>query len=316
MSTDPSRPPREDLTFDSRGTQCAAWLYRPSTTEDTSQTPPPIIVMAHGFAGVRGLRLDAYGERFAKSGYAVLVFDYRHFGDSEGEPRRLLSIRRQLDDWRTALAVARDLPEVDTNRVVAWGASLSGGHVLLMGRENPDLAAVVAQVPHVCGLASAAALGVVPALRVAITGIEDLVRGLLRLPPRYVNSFAEPGALGVMSSPDAVPGMARMVADSDLPADSPQDIPARIVLRMPFYNPGRATGRITAPTLVQIANKDKITPTFATRAAAKRLGKGTVLGYDCGHFDSFVDPQFDSLVSDQLDFLATHVPVPPGTVST
>jgi uncharacterized protein len=312
MSTAPSRPPRENLTFPSRGTRCAAWLYRPAPAEETSQVPPPIIVMAHGFAGVRGLRLDAFGERFAEAGYAVLIFDYRHFGDSEGEPRRLLSVHRQLDDWRAALSFARSLPEVDTNRVVAWGASLSGGHVLLLGRENPDLAAVITQVPHVCGPVSAAALGVLPALRVAVAGVEDLFRGLFRLPPRYVDSFAEPGALGVLTSPEVAPGRAKMVADSDLPEDAPQDVPARVVLRMPFYAPGRVTGKIAAPVLVQIATKDTITPPFATRMAARRLTKGTVLEYDCGHFDSFVTPDFDSLVSDQLDFLTTQVPVAPG----
>ena len=31
------------------------------------------------------------------AGMAALVFDYRHFGDSEGEPRQLISVRRQLD---------------------------------------------------------------------------------------------------------------------------------------------------------------------------------------------------------------------------
>jgi alpha/beta superfamily hydrolase len=32
------------------------------------------------------MRLDAYAEAFAEAGYHALVFDYRHFGDSEGEP--------------------------------------------------------------------------------------------------------------------------------------------------------------------------------------------------------------------------------------
>ena len=54
--------------------------------------PHPCVVMAHGFSAVREQRLDAYAERFAAAGLAVLVFDYRHFGASQGEPRQLLSI--------------------------------------------------------------------------------------------------------------------------------------------------------------------------------------------------------------------------------
>ena len=56
--------------------------------------------MAHGFAAMRALRLAAYAERFAESGFAVLVFDYRGWGDSAGEPRRVLEIGSQQDDWR------------------------------------------------------------------------------------------------------------------------------------------------------------------------------------------------------------------------
>ena len=82
--------------------------------------------MAHGFSGVRDQRLDAYAERFAAAGLACLVFDYRHFGDSGGQPRQLLDIGRQLDDWRAAIAFARSLEEVDGDRIGLWGTSFSG----------------------------------------------------------------------------------------------------------------------------------------------------------------------------------------------
>ena len=114
--------------------------------------------MAHGLAGVKEMRLDAYAERFAAAGYHVLVFDYRHFGASQGRPRQLLDIRRQHEDWGAAVSYARARPEVDADRIVLWGTSLSGGHVLAVaGRVGA--AAVISQVPHVDGLASALALG-------------------------------------------------------------------------------------------------------------------------------------------------------------
>jgi dienelactone hydrolase len=116
---------REDLSFDSEGTSCAAWLYRPDGVVD-----PPVIVMAHGFASIRELRLDAYGERFAQAGFAALVFDYRGFGANDGHPRRVIDIGAQHNDWRAALAYARGLEGVDGRRVVAWGTSFAGGHVL------------------------------------------------------------------------------------------------------------------------------------------------------------------------------------------
>ena len=40
----------------------------------------------------------------AGAGFAALVFDYRHFGASTGEPRNLVDIGRQHDDWRDPIA--------------------------------------------------------------------------------------------------------------------------------------------------------------------------------------------------------------------
>ncbi|HSN80151.1 MAG TPA: alpha/beta hydrolase, partial [Rhodoferax sp.] len=79
------------ISFDSEGVKCASLLYMPE-----SASPVPCVVMAHGFSGVKEQRLPAYAERFAQNGMAVLLFDYRHFGESGGEPRQLLSIARQL----------------------------------------------------------------------------------------------------------------------------------------------------------------------------------------------------------------------------
>jgi dienelactone hydrolase len=75
---------RADLEFNSSGRNCAAWLYRPEGTG-----PFPCVILAHGFGGVREARLDAYAECFTQAGLAALVFDYRHFGASQGEPRQL-----------------------------------------------------------------------------------------------------------------------------------------------------------------------------------------------------------------------------------
>ena len=132
---------REDTTFLSEGTACAAWLYRPGGVAN-----PPIVVLAHGFAAFRELRLDAYAERFAQAGYAALVFDYRHWGASEGQPRRLLDIGRQRADWRAAVAYARSLDGIDTTRVVGWGSSFGGGHILDLAAHDHQLAAAIVQV--------------------------------------------------------------------------------------------------------------------------------------------------------------------------
>ena len=119
---------RSELYFRSGDARCHAWLYMPDGT--SSEARPPIIVMAHGLGAVKALRLAAFAERFQANGYACLVFDYRYFGESEGEPRELLSIKRQREDWRAAIEFVRSLDEVDQGRVVLWGTSFGGGHAI------------------------------------------------------------------------------------------------------------------------------------------------------------------------------------------
>ena len=56
---------RLNVEFASDGTTCRAWLYLPKKT-----VPAPVIVMAHGFGGIREMRLDAFADRFSQAGYA------------------------------------------------------------------------------------------------------------------------------------------------------------------------------------------------------------------------------------------------------
>ncbi|GAA4120878.1 alpha/beta fold hydrolase [Nocardioides fonticola] len=294
---------REDVTFDSDGTPCAAWLYRPTGVVD-----PPIIVMAHGFAAIRVLRLDAYAERFAAAGYAVLVFDYRGWGDSAGQPRRVLNIRAQHRDWRAAVAYARSLDGVDATRLVLWGTSFGGGHALHLAAEDLGVAAVVAQVPHISGPASAFSQPPRLVARLIAAGLRDQARAALGREPYRVAAAGYPGDLAMMTSPDAAPMAIRLAGDLYEQLLPENDVAARIALRVPFYSPGRLARRITAPTLVQIAERDTVTPFEVAMKAARRLPRGEVVTYDCQHFEPYLDPYFDTVVSDQIEFLATHVP--------
>ncbi len=114
----------------------------------------PCVVLAHGFAGTVDSGLLPYAERFAAAGVDALAFDYRHFGSSEGEPRQLLSIPRQLEDYAAAIAFARSLEGVDPDRIVVWGSSYSGGHVVPVAVADGHVAAVISQVPGMDGRAA------------------------------------------------------------------------------------------------------------------------------------------------------------------
>ena len=191
--------------FLSAGTRCAAWLYRP---EESGGGPAPCVVLAHGFSGVRDQRLDAFAERFVQAGLAALVFDYRHFGASDGEPRQLLDIRRQLDDWEAAIAYARALEGIDPSRIAIWGSSFSGGHVMTLAARDPSLAAAVSQVAFADGLMTLPALGIGQALRLTREGLRDQLAAIRGRPPHMIAAVG-PGSKSMMNTPDAEPGIGR-----------------------------------------------------------------------------------------------------------
>jgi fermentation-respiration switch protein FrsA (DUF1100 family) len=297
---------RRDEWFDSEGLRCAVAVFRPAA----ATTDTPAVVMAHGFGTPRAMRLFHYAEVFARAGYTVLVFDYRHFGDSEGEPRQLLDISRQHQDYRNAIAYARSLSGVDSQRIIGWGTSFAGGHVLALAGRGENFAAVIAQVPHVNGPAAVRATGLRNTLRVMPSAAIDQARALLKRSPRYIISIGRPGDVAVMTSPDAMDGRDRLLAASGLnDGDYPETVAARILLKIGLYSPGRTAGAITCPTLIQIMTDDAVTPASVAQKAASKIPDATVHLHRGGHFDPYVEPMFPDVVDEQLAFLEKVVPL-------
>src|SRR6266481_3122041 len=90
-------------------------------------------------------------EVFVKGGLAVLVYDNRCFGASDGEPRQEIDPILQVRDYQHAISFARTLPEVDKERIGIWGTSYTGGHVLIVAAIDKRVKCVVSQVPVVSG---------------------------------------------------------------------------------------------------------------------------------------------------------------------
>jgi fermentation-respiration switch protein FrsA (DUF1100 family) len=290
---------RRDVTFHSGDDTCAAWLYRPG-----GEGPHPIVVLAHGFGGVRDARLWAYAERFAAAGMAALVFDYRHFGASGGSPRQLLDISRQLDDWRAAIEFARGLDGVDPDRVALWGSSFSGGHVAVLAAEDQRVAAAISQGPFLDGVWTLRAAGPANNWRLTVAGLRDEFARLRGRPPYMLPIVGPPGTLAAMNSPDAEPGYRALFPPE---VEFRNEVAARIGLRIASYRPIRQAARITCPWLVCVVDGDVVTPPQPALKAAGLAPRGEARRYPGGHFDIYVGELFERVVADQLEFLERHL---------
>ncbi|PIC67554.1 acetylxylan esterase [Sporosarcina sp. P16a] len=137
----------EHITFTSEGTNCSGLLYKPQ-----GKGPYPAVVMAHGFSLVKEVFLPQYAKRFAEAGLAVLAFDYRNFGESEGDNRQHMDPAMQIEDYRNAISYMASQDFIDGNRIGIWGSSYSGGHVLQVGAMDCRVKAIVSQVPTIRGI--------------------------------------------------------------------------------------------------------------------------------------------------------------------
>lgn len=293
-----------EVSFESDGEVCRAWHFLPRNENLAKYRRSPCVVMGHGFGGTRDAGLAPYAQRFAAEGMHAVIFDYRHFGASDGEPRQLISIKKQLQDWSAAAAFAREIEGVDPSRVAIWGASFSGGHVVETAYHDRRVAAVIAQCPALDGISILKAYlryaGARSGSRLLIAGIQDRIRELTRQPPMMLPITGAPGSRAILSSSDSEPGYKAIA-----PADWRNETPARIALRFPFYRPIKHIYDLACPQLQQHCLGDVIAPPPTLDLARQPRGRRNIVvkTYDCGHFDLYRGAWFEKSVADQIAFL-------------
>ena len=295
---------RKDVIFKVKGMSLSAWLYLP----ENLSAPVPCIVMGHGLGATKDAGLEPYAIRFQEAGFAVLAFDYRHLGESEGEPRQLIWIPYQQEDYAAAINYARSLKEIDPARIALWGTSLSGGHVIVTAARDNKIACVSAQCPLLDGDAGGMKvvkkIGIWYMLRMAFGhALRDLVRSWLGLSPHKIPLVGKSGSVAVMADADAWDTFSKLVPD-----DFINEACARIIIRMDKYEPIKYATRVRCPVLLQVCDNDISLPMSVVEKAEKRLGKlAEVIHYPIDHFDIYLGENFEKSVSDQLDFFKKHL---------
>lgn len=287
---------REDVRFASGGEQCAAWLYRP----DDAGAPSPCVVMASGFSCVRDQGLDAFAERFAAAGFAVLAFDYRCFAESGGEPRQLVRAGWQRDDWRAALRFARSLDWVDRRRIATWGFSAGGGHVQSLALTETGIGAAIGVAPLVDGTRTLHYIGGISLLsRLGLAGIRDGLRALRGAGAYRVAAAGPPGSGAVISSPEGLSGFESITP----PGSSWRNEACARAFMAPPYRLARKIRRIPIPILYCIVEDDDVTPSALGKRAAAGAPFGELRTYPGGHFDPFRGEVLERMAADQIEFL-------------
>lgn len=284
-----------NVQFQSHGTRCCGRLFLPENRER-----PPVVVMGHGLGAQQDFRLPAFADRFVQRDLAVFTFDYRHWGESGGEPRQLLIPQKQKQDWHAALDFVRQLEQVDGTRLAIWGSSFGGAHVIQVAADDHDISAVVSQVLAADTASAVGSFGLGYVLKTLSLGIVDSLRGLLGFAPLYLPLVGRPSETAVMNTPECWDGYLGLVPEG---SSWRNQVTARSVLRLAAYRAISVAQRVTAPTLLMGAQRDSLVAIEDIRKLAARMPDAVLREYDCNHFEPYYPPMYETFVSEQADFL-------------
>lgn len=261
---------------------------------------PPVIVMAAGLACERDFGLPAFAEHFAENGMAVFLFDYRYFGVSEGEPRNMVSYRRQLQDWETAIQFVHSIPDVNAAKMALWGSSYSGGHVICLAARHPELAAISVHVPFADGLTSVKTMTPMQMVQVIGSGWRDVFHCLTFRSPYYIPVVGQPGSMAVMNSPGMMESYLGLVPEG---SSWENKLPARFALKASFYRPTVAAKKVKCPVLLIMGSQDNVIDTASIRKMAGKIKDCTYIEMPMGHLDSYSGELFTQVAERQSMFL-------------
>ena len=294
------------------GTDIEGWLFTPVVPKR------PVILMAPGLTGTKEGLLEVFAARFVEAGFAVLLMDFRTFGGSGGEPRHWLDPVRQIEDYQSAIEFLRTQGRVDGSRIVLWGSSFSGSASICAAARDGEIAAVIAQVPYLGGVPvhPPGALQIVGYVALSIgERIGDAIAQLLgvTLPHVYITTYGMPGERAFAMSKD---NPSRYEPTRDLHpfwASMPKQVRGGWVNRMlvrGLQNLDRVSAKdelakVGCPVLLVGASEDDMIAIDVIRAAASQLAaaRSRFLQLDCGHYDPYVAPLFETNIRAQIEFL-------------
>jgi hypothetical protein len=241
--------------------------------------------MTHGFSATKEMALGSYADLLCAGGLAVLVYDHRCLGASDGEPRQLVDPWAQARDTIAALDWLEALDGIDPARLGLWGSSFSGGHALVVGALDERVGAVVANVPFVGRPGEARADDdtfnrLADGVRLHTHRADDVIGPIPVVTERGMNGDA------VLPQTEA----AEWFLDEGRRAGSRWH--NRVLLpggsSMGDFDPAVALPRLNTPTLLVLASEDRVAPTSAGLAAFETLpGSKELLVVDGHHFTPY-----------------------------
>jgi fermentation-respiration switch protein FrsA (DUF1100 family) len=176
----------ERVAFSSHGASLIGNVFRPVGLSPAQRAPA--IVVTGSWLTVKEQMPNLYAHGLARAGFVSLSFDFRGYGESEGEPREYESPARKAEDIRAAITHLQSAAQVDPTRIGALAVCASSGYAAAAAIEDERIRSLACIAPWLhdaalvrqmyggeSGVAERVAKGLAARARYAQTGVVDLV---------------------------------------------------------------------------------------------------------------------------------------------
>ena len=129
------------VSFTSDGLKLAGNLYYPGNYQEGQKYPA--IIVSGSWTTVKEQMAGLYAQKLAENGFITLAFDFRNFGESEGEPRFYESPQLKVEDIKNAVSYLEKMHEVDDLSIGAFGVCAGAMYTLMAASEDKRIKSVV-----------------------------------------------------------------------------------------------------------------------------------------------------------------------------
>lgn len=261
----------------------------------------PVIILCHGFCGIRDILLPSFAEAFTRAGFSTITFDYRGFGDSDGERGRLIPLM-QINDIISVINWAKEQSSLEGQRIGLWGTSFGGCHIFGAATSVPGIKCIVSQLAFADG-------------KEVITGkmSNEEKENFIQTLDKMVDKKEQTGKEVFVS-------VNRVLSDAEskLFFEENRSKYPKMDIKIPFltvretllYKPALNASKVRCPTLIVIAANDTVNPPEQGRALFDSVGaeeKRIYVEEDARHYDIYEGEHFKNVVTIQTEWFKKHL---------
>ena len=261
----------------------------------------PAIILCHGFCGIREILLPQFAEVFTQAGFVTITFDYRGFGDSDGERGRLIP-EMQIDDIVTVINWAKEQPFIDKERVGLWGTSLGGGHVFGAAVKGGGVKCIVSQLAFA-------------------DGEKNITHHMSSEEKKeFISTLEKLDAVKKASGREKFVSITRVLNDNESKKffeenrtqypDMDIKIPFLTVKEMLDYKPVQYAAQVTCPSLIVVVEKDTVNPKeqgIELYNSVMHEDKQLYFVNNARHYDTYSGEYFDEISAVETEWFKYYL---------